>query len=529
MMNQPSQSVTRHLPYLKLHNHLVSYQAPPEELVADAVELKEGVLADNGALVIDTGRFTGRSPKDKYITLDGITRETVTWGDVNNPLDYKFYEYLNKYLCEYLSTRKIWVRDAFVCADPEYRMNLRIITETASASLFAYNMFLRPTEKETKHFSPDWQLIFAPGFKSDPKRDGTRQPNYAIIDFFERMIIIGGTGYTGEIKKAVFTVLNYHLPKEKKVLPMHCAANVDDNNNTALFFGLSGTGKTTLSTDPDLKLIGDDEHGWSAKGIFNFEGGCYAKCIDLSREKEPMIFKAIRRGALVENTCFYKNTNTIDFKNKSITENTRVSYPLHFIDNAQNFSVAGHPKNIFFLTCDAFGVLPPISKLSTDQAIFHFLSGYTAKIAGTETGIVEPKPTFSACFGSPFLPLSPFVYARMLEEKIKTYKVNAWLINTGWTGGSYGKGQRIELKYTRAMIKAVLDNKIEKFNYERDSPFHFLVPDTCPGIPHQLLNPRASWEDKLSYDNAAKKLKDLFEQNFIHLEKTQGKKPLPVN
>jgi phosphoenolpyruvate carboxykinase (ATP) len=528
MMERIPNPVIRHLQFLKLHNHSVNYQCSLEELIADALELKEGELADNGALVICTGAFTGRSPKDKYITLDGITREAVNWGEINIPLDYNLYENLYSKLTEYISRKKIWVRDCWVCADPQFRMGFRVITETASANLFAYNMFLRPTEKELEKFIPEWQLIFAPGFKADPKKDSIRSPNFAIIDFFERMIIIGGTGYTGEIKKAVFTILNYHLPKEKNVLPMHCAANVDGKNNTALFFGLSGTGKTTLSADPYRKLIGDDEHGWSEKGVFNFEGGCYAKCIDLNKEKEPQIFNAIRKGALVENTCFHKDTNTIAFNDKSVTENTRISYPLHYIDNAQSFSLADHPKNIFFLSCDAYGVLPPISKLSTEQAIYHFLSGYTAKIAGTEAGIAEPVATFSPCFSAPFLPLSPFIYARMLEDKIKKMKVNVWLINTGWTGGGHGKGRRIQLKYTREMIKAVLNNEMKNPNYKKDVFFELNVPTICPGVPPRLLDPRNTWHDRAAYDKAAQKLKNLFEENFLRLGKT-AKKDNPVN
>ena len=510
-------SLLQHLKFLNIHSSSVIYQSPPEDLIADALELKEGVLADNGALVIRTGEFTGRSPKDKYITLDGITREAVDWNDFNRSIDYKLYEDLYKKTSSYFDNKTVWVRDAWICADPEYRLGIRVITETPSANLFAYNMFLRPTEKELEKFVPDWQLIFAPHFKGDAKRDGIRQHNFAIIDFFEKMILIGGTGYTGEIKKAVFTVLNYILPKEKNVLPMHCSANIDEQGNTTLFFGLSGTGKTTLSADPERKLIGDDEHGWSDKGIFNFEGGCYAKCIDLSKEKEPQIFGAIRKGALVENTCFEKGSNSINFYDKTVTENTRVSYPLHYISNAHPYSMGDHPKNIFFLSCDAHGVLPPIARLTAQQAMYQFLSGYTAKIAGTEDGITEPKSTFSPCFGAPFLPLSPFTYAETLEEKIKKHKVNVWLINTGWTGGGYGTGQRIKLEYTRRMIKAALNNELQRVSYRQDAHFHFAVPLACEGIPYELLDPRSTWADKEGYDIAAKKLKDLFDDNYKSL------------
>jgi phosphoenolpyruvate carboxykinase (ATP) len=409
---------------------------------------------------------------------------------------------------------EIWVRDCYACADPRYRLNIRVVNETPWNNLFAYNMFLRPTEEELDKFVPDWHVISAPGLKLDPRLCGTRQHNAAVVSFKHRMILIAGTGYTGEIKKGIFTILNYLLPQEHQVLSMHCSANMGDAGDTAIFFGLSGTGKTTLSADPNRKLIGDDEHGWSADNIFNFEGGCYAKTIHLTEEKEPEIYNAIRPGALVENVIFYPGTNRINFEDAAITENTRVSYPLDYISNAQEPSVGNLPKNIFFLTCDAFGVLPPVSKLTPGQAMYQFISGYTAKVAGTEAGVTEPKPTFSACFGAPFLPLHPGQYARMLGEKMREDNVNVWMINTGWTGGPYGVGHRMKLKYTRAMITAALSGKLDEVEYDRHPVFGMLVPKQCPGVPADVLDPRGTWADKSAYDDKAKYLGSLFIKNF---------------
>jgi phosphoenolpyruvate carboxykinase (ATP) len=375
-------------------------------------------------------------------------------------------------------------------------------------------MFLRPTEEELDTFKPDWHVISAPGLKLDPSVCGTRQHNAAVVSFKHKMILIAGTGYTGETKKGIFTILNYILPHEKDVLSMHCSANMGEDGDTAIFFGLSGTGKTTLSADPNRKLIGDDEHAWTNDNIFNFEGGCYAKTINLTEEKEPEIFNAIRPGALVENTVFFEGTNRINFDDGSVTENTRVSYPLPFISNAQEPSIGGLPKNIFFLTCDAFGVLPPVSKLSPGQAMYQFISGYTAKVAGTEAGVTEPKPTFSACFGAPFLPLHPGKYAAMLGKKMQENKVNVWMINTGWTGGPYGTGSRMKLKYTRAMITAALEGKLNESAFVNDPIFGMAVPVSCPDVPAELLQPRNTWADKKAYDEKAKYLAGLFIKNF---------------
>ena len=409
---------------------------------------------------------------------------------------------------------ELWVRDCYACADPRYKINIRVINEKPWNNLFAYNMFLRPTEEELETFTPDWQILSAPELKLDPVECGTRQHNAAIVSFKHKMILIAGTGYTGETKKGIFTILNYILPHEKNVLSMHCSANMGDDGDTAIFFGLSGTGKTTLSADPNRKLIGDDEHGWTSDNIFNFEGGCYAKTINLTEEKEPEIFNAIRPGALVENITFYPGTNKINFDDASITENTRVSYPLDFISNALEPSIGGLPKNIFFLTCDAFGVLPPVSKLTPGQAMYQFISGYTAKVAGTEAGVTEPKSTFSACFGAPFLPLHPGKYAEMLGQKMQEHKVNVWMINTGWTGGPYGIGNRMKLKYTRAMITAALEGKLNNAEFEMHPVFGMAIPMECPNVPADILNPRNTWTDKTAYDEKAKYLAGLFIKNF---------------
>ncbi len=493
----------------------VHYQLSPEELVEQAVFAGQGVLNDTGALCIRTGEFTGRSPLDKFIVKDALTENTVHWNNFNIPIEEKYFLQLKKKLLQYLGSRKeVWVRDAYACADPAYRMNIRVINEHAWSNLFAYNMFLRPEEEALEHFEPDWHIIHAPGFKADPLTDGTRQHNFAVISFTHKTILIGGTGYTGEIKKGIFTILNYVLPHDNNVLSMHCSANMGAKGDVAVFFGLSGTGKTTLSADPERKLIGDDEHGWTPGGIFNFEGGCYAKTIDLSEAKEPEIFHAIRPGALVENVVFFNRTNTIDFSNKTITENTRVSYPIHYISNAQEPSIGGLPKNIFFLTCDANGVLPPISKLNPGQAMYQFISGYTAKVAGTEAGVTEPKSTFSACFGAPFLPLHPGQYAAMLGKKMKEHQVNVWMVNTGWSGGCCGIGSRMKLAYTRAMITAALKGQLDQVAYEAHPVFGVMMPASCPGVPAEILNPRSTWADVAAYDARAKDLALQFIKNF---------------
>ncbi|TAF63857.1 MAG: phosphoenolpyruvate carboxykinase (ATP) [Cytophagales bacterium] len=486
----------------------------PAELVEIALARKEAVLADNGALMGDTGKFTGRSPKDKFTVKDAKTENTVWWGNVNFAFDSQKFEQLKNKMLASLADKEIYVRDAYAGAHPQYQLRLRVVNTLAWHNLFCYNMFLRPDAEALQNFEPNFTILCIPEFKANPAEDGTTNENFTIIDFSRRTILIGGTGYAGEMKKGIFTVLNYLLPVEHDVLSMHCSANVGAQDDTAIFFGLSGTGKTTLSADPNRALVGDDEHGWATDKIFNFEGGCYAKVIDLTQEKEPQIWDAIKFGAILENTRFLPNTRTPDYTNKTVTENTRTSYPIHYIDNALPVSLANTPKNIFFLTADAFGVLPPISKLTTGQAMYHFISGYTAKVAGTEVGVVEPQTTFSACFGQAFLPLHPTKYAEMLGKKLKENQVNVWLINTGWTGGSYGVGSRMKLPYTRAMITAALNGDLDKVNFQPHPVFGILMPESCPEVPAEILNPRNTWANKEEYDAKANHLAQEFVKNF---------------
>ena len=492
----------------------IFYQLPAGELIQQAVEKGEGVLSDTGALVIDTGEFTGRCPKDRFIVRDEITATTIDWNDFNLPIEEKYFDTLYSKVMSFLENKKLWIRDCYACAHPDYRLNIRVINENPCCNLFVYNMFLRPEESELEDVRIDWHLIQAPHFYADPATDGTRQKNFVIINFTKKIILIGGTQYTGEMKKSVFSILNYILPHRHNVLSMHCSANVGRKGDTAIFFGLSGTGKTTLSADSNRMLIGDDEHGWDATSVFNFEGGCYAKTIDLSVDKEPEIYNAIKDGAIVENVSFFEGTNKIHFASRQLTENTRVSYPIDFITNALEPSIGKTPKNIFFLTADAYGILPPISKLSPAQAMYHFISGYTAKVAGTEAGVLEPKPTFSACFGAPFLPLHPSVYAEMLGEKIRQHDVNVWLVNTGWNGGGYGVGSRIKLEYTRAMISAALDGKLNDATYYPHAVFGVMIPESCPGIRSEILSAKLTWKDKDAYDEAARMLGRYFIENF---------------
>jgi phosphoenolpyruvate carboxykinase (ATP) len=504
-----------------IKNAKINYQLSPEELHDIALKEGQGVEASSGALAVNTGEFTGRSPKDRFIVKDEVTKDRVWWGPVNIPFDSKAFEKLYNKVSNYLSNKNIYVRDCYACADKDYQTNIRVITEYPWSNQFAYNMFLRPTEEELENFNPEWTVINAPGFKANPAEDGTRQHNFAILDFTRKIALIGGTGYTGEIKKGIFSALNFELPVFKETLPMHCSANVGKNGDTAIFFGLSGTGKTTLSTDPNRSLIGDDEHGWTKDNkVFNFEGGCYAKVIDLSRDHEPEIYDAIKKGAILENVVL-DASGEVDFADTSITENTRVSYPIHHIDNIQWPSIGNNVKNIFFLTADAFGVLPPISKLTPSQAAYHFISGYTAKVAGTEAGVVEPEPSFSACFGAPFMPLHPAKYAEMLSEKMIASGVNVWLVNTGWTGGPYGVGTRMKLKYTRAMINAALNGDLGLYTYDKyhiHSVFGVAQPRECPGVPSSVLSPRTTWNNDEAYYTTAFKLTNAFRENFKKFE-----------
>jgi phosphoenolpyruvate carboxykinase (ATP) len=501
------------LSFIRVKN--VHYQLPPETLIKQTLDYKQGVLSDTGALVVSTGEFTGRSPKDRFIVVDSLTENSVHWNQFNIPIEAKYFDILYRKICSYLHDKPIWIRDCIACAQPEYAVPICVVNETPWANLFCYNMFIRPEEENpVANHGSRWTIIQAPGFFADPETDGTRQHNFSIINFSKKIILIGGTAYTGEIKKGAFTILNYLLPLHHNILSMHCSANTGPDNDTAIFFGLSGTGKTTLSTDAERKLIGDDEHGWTNNGIFNFEGGCYAKCINLTREKEPEIYEAIRNGALLENVTFFQNTNTVDYANSSVTENSRVSYPIQFIKNIAVPSRGGIPENIFFLTCDATGIFPPIAKLTPQQGMYYFICGYTAKIAGTEADIVEPQSTFSACFGAPFFPLHPFQYAKMLGEKIRGHNTKVWLINTGWTGGPYGIGKRIPLAFTRAMIKAALKGQLDDIQMETLPLFNFSIPVTCPDVPAEIFNPRNTWDDKDRYDQKARQLASEFNANF---------------
>lgn len=463
----------------------------------------EGHLASNGALVVRTGERTGRSPFDRFIVKEGATSGSIDWNTINQPASEELFDRLYKLAVDYMSGRDIFVFDGFVGADQRYRLPLRVVTTMAWHSLFAHTLFIRPKEGES--VTPEFHVINAFGLEIDPKV-------FVAINLKKRIILVIGTGYGGEMKKGVFSVMNYLLP-EKGVLPMHCSANVGKDGDTALFFGLSGTGKTTLSADPRRRLIGDDEHGWSDNGIFNFEGGCYAKAIRLSLKSEPQIFNAIRSGSILENVVTREN-QSIDYDSSEITENTRATYPVEYIPNCVTEGVGGHPRNIFFLACDAFGVLPPISKLTPAQAMYHFISGYTAKVAGTEVGIVEPKAAFSTCFGAPFLPRHPGVYASMLGERLKRHNTNCWLVNTGWSGGAYGTGQRMSIEITRSLLIAVLEGGLEKEKFESDPVFNLQVPRHCDGVPSDVLTPQNTWKDKAAYDRQAVRLAELFRENF---------------
>ncbi len=506
------------LSYLGIANATVNYNLPVENLVKLCIEKGMGKLSSTGALMVDTGTFTGRSPDDRFIVRDSLTERSVDWGKINIPFDADKFDLLYNKVIQYLKGKDLYVRDVQACAHHDFKLNVRVVNELPWQSIFVHNMFIEPGADSLKRFKPNWHVLAAPGFKADPETDGTRQENFAIINFAKRTIIIGGTAYTGEIKKGVFSALNFILPKHEAVLPMHCSANQGENADVAIFFGLSGTGKTTLSADTTRHLIGDDEHGWSNDGIFNFEGGCYAKTIDLSPEGEPEIYAAIRDGALLENVRCFDGTNEVDYSNVSVTPNTRVSYPLDHISNAMFPSRAGIPKNIFFLTFDAFGVLPPISKLTPGQAMYQFISGFTSKVAGTEEGVDEPQVTFSACYGAPFMPLHPMDYARMLGNKLRYHKTDVWLINTGLNGGPYGVGKRIKLKYTRAMIKAALEGKLQDVETVEMPVFGFNIPTSCPGVPSEILNPRSTWSDKEAYDDKLNDLAEEFMNNFRHFE-----------
>lgn len=500
-----------------IKNSTIHYQLTPEVLTDSMVEKEQGEITSSGAVNFLTGEFTGRSPKDRFIVKDEITEDAVWWdGAINIPFDSEKFDALYNKVVEHLSNREVFVRDAFACADDRFKTKIRAITETPGANLFIYNMFIRPTAEELADFgSPEWTIINAPTFVADPAIDGTRAHNFSILNFKRKIVLNGGTGYTGEMKKGVFSALNFILPVQKDTLPMHCSANSGENGDTAMFFGLSGTGKTTLSADKNRRLIGDDEHGWTADNtVFNFEGGCYAKVINLSAEGEPEIFGAIKEGALLENCAYHKGTKDVDYTNASVTENTRVSYPIDFIENIAVPSVGKNPKNIFFLSFDAYGVFPPIAKLNADQAAYLFISGYTSKVAGTEAGVTEPQTVFSSCFGAPFMPLHPTKYAAMLSDKVETSGVNVWLINTGWNG----QGKRMSLKDTRAVINAALNGELDHVDFVKNNYFGFEVPTSAPGVDSDKLDPASSWDSADAYDAKARSLAAKFKENFKKFE-----------
>jgi len=501
-------------------------------LVEAAIRNDEGMLSSRGALVSETGKRTGRSPKDKFTVKDAITAAKVAWGSVNLPFDPDKFDALYERVLDHLAGTQVYVQDLFCGADPRYQLPIQVVNELAWHNLFVRQLFIRPTPEELKSHKPEFTIVSAPSFLADPKRDGTNSEVFIIVNFTRRLVIIGGTQYAGEMKKSIFGVMNFLLP-ERDVFPMHCSANIGEDDVTALFFGLSGTGKTTLSADPTRRLIGDDEHGWSADGVFNFEGGCYAKCIKLSEQNEPQIWNALTFGSVLENVILDPRTRVPDFDDDSRTENTRAAYPVEHIENAVIPGFGGHPKNVVFLTADAFGVLPPVSKLTPEQAMFHFMSGYTAKVAGTEAGVTEPQATFSTCFGAPFMPLPPKVYAEMLGRRLREHNGQCWLVNTGWQGGPYGIGKRMSLPYTRTMVNALVEGDLDKVQFEIEPSFGLSIPKEVPGVPSELLNPRNSWKDKAAYDKMAADLSARFEKNFEQFDapreiKEAGPRPVVV-
>jgi len=495
--------------------NLIYWTPPTSVLYEQIVRRGEGLVTHLGAVAVKTGHYTGRAANEKFIVDEPSCHDHVNWGKVNRPFDPVRFEGLYKRMMAYLHGKDLFVQDCFAGASPAHRLPVRIITERAWHSLFARNMFVRATPEELEVHKPGFTVIDMPSFHAVPSIDGTNTETFIIVNFAKRVIIIGGTSYAGEIKKSIFTILNYLLPHDKQVMSMHCSANAGEKGDVAIFFGLSGTGKTTLSADPRRKLIGDDEHGWDDKGVFNFEGGCYAKIIKLSKESEPEIYETTRRfGTILENVAIDTVSRRIDLDDDSFTENTRASYPITHIPNVIKSGMGGHPTTIIMLTCDAFGVLPPIARLSSDQAMYHFLSGYTAKVAGTEAGITEPQATFSTCFGAPFMALHPSVYGNLLGRKIADHDVNCWLVNTGWSGGAYGVGSRMKISYSRALVNAAIDGTLGEVDYEKDAFFGLDIPKVCPGVPAEILNPRNTWADKARYDETAADLVERFRKNF---------------
>lgn len=495
----------------------VYHNLSPAKLVEEALKNGEGILTDKGALAVTTGKYTGRSPKDKFIVDTPAVHDVVAWGNVNVPMEKEKFDAIKAKMQAYLQNKVLYVFDGFAGADPKYTRKFRVINEFACQNLFIHQLLIRPTEEQLAAFGdPDFTIIAAPGFKCVPEVDGTHSEAAILVNYEEKLVLIAGTQYSGEIKKSVFSVMNYLMPTQENVLPMHCSANMDpETHETAVFFGLSGTGKTTLSADPNRKLIGDDEHGWSADGVFNFEGGCYAKTINLKAENEPEIYGAIRFGSELENVIVDPETRVADYDDGSLTENTRVGYPIEYIDNAAIPGVGGIPKVVIFLTADAFGVLPPISRLDENAAMYHFVTGFTSKLAGTERGVTEPQPTFSTLFGEPFMPMDPSVYAGMLGERIEKYGTKVYLVNTGWAGGSAASGaKRMKLAYTRAMVTAALNGSFDNIEFKHHDVFNVDYPVSCPGVPDEMLDARGLWADKAAYDEQANKLAKMFEDNF---------------
>jgi phosphoenolpyruvate carboxykinase (ATP) len=489
------------------------------ELYREAIQRNEGTLVHLGPLAVDTGKYTGRSPKDKFIVKDALTTERVDWGAVNQPMQSEHFAQLKKDLLAATKDKELFVQDVFIGTHPNYRVPVRVITEFAWHSLFVRNMFVRPTKRAMDTHQPAYTIIDLPSFKADPAKHGSRTETVIAMNVTEKLVLIASTEYAGEMKKSAFSLMNYELPA-RGVMPMHCSANVGPDNETAIFFGLSGTGKTTLSASEGRTLVGDDEHGWSEEGVFNFEGGCYAKIEHLNAQAEPDIYQTTRRfGTLLENVVYDPESFRVNLDDTSKTQNTRAAYPITHIANASTVGYAGHPTNIIFLTADAFGVLPPIAKLTPEQAMYYFLSGYTAKVAGTERGITEPQATFSTCFGAPFMPLKPNVYGELLVQHMKEHRTDVWLVNTGWTGGAYGVGHRMPISYTRGMISAALEHRLDNVAFDSNNVFGLAIPTTCPGVPAEMLNPRNTWQDKTAYDKQARKVAALFNENFKNFEK----------
>ena len=525
----PQKKVLKHKVGLEHHGIRnikdIHWNLTTPELYEHTIRNQEGVISHLGPLCVTTGQHTGRSPNDKFIVQEPSSQDNIWWGKVNRSFPMDKFDALFARVQAYIQNRDLYVQDCIAGSDPTYQLHIRVITERAWHSLFARNMFIQIKDSEKlQNHTPAFTILQVPGFNAVPEIDGTNSETFVIVDFSKQLVLIGGTSYAGEIKKSVFSILNYLLPHKHQVLSMHCSANIGEKEDSAVFFGLSGTGKTTLSTDPKRKLIGDDEHGWSKDGVFNFEGGCYAKVIKLSPTAEPEIFDCTRRfGTVLENVVIDRGTRRMDLDDSSLTENTRAAYPLTHISNSVPERRGGHPKNIIFLTCDAYGIMPPVSRLTPEQAMYHFLSGYTAKVAGTERGMSrEPSAIFSTCFGAPFMALHPSVYANLLGDKIAKYKANCWLVNTGWTGGPYGVGNRMEIAHTRAMVNAILDGSLNDVSTKEDPIFGVQVPTSCPNVPEEVLNPRNTWKSPEAYDEKARELAEQFVENFKEYEDSVG-------